>query len=319
MRQRHLWEPRSDDRVLLDAVRALLNSADYRPFWPLTLRQVYYGLVGALTIENTKGSYKRLGGLITKARLSSRIPWEAIMDNNRDMLRGGGFQDAEQFIRFSQEDFLRGYARNLAQKQPTAIEVWVEKDAVARVVHEVSEEFCLPTVVAKGYSSVSYVNALRDRIEKNIRAERHTLVLYFGDLDPSGWNMLPAMFTTLREEMGVEEEDATYERCALNPAQVTKYKLPRSPDALKDDAWQKRRGDPNKTKGDPRAEAYKAEFGNLAVELDAFKPRQLQDIVRAAIERHTDMDLHERELKQEQKDLKRIEKLKNKVAALLEE
>lgn len=319
-RQRQNWDPKGEDQTLVDAVDQLLHSGDYRAFWPLTLRQIYYGLVGALVIENVPKEYKRLGGIVVKGRLAGLLPWAAVKDNHREMHEAGGWDDADTFIQYHREDFLEGYTRKLAATQPIAFEVWIEKDALADVVKPVAHEFNLPIVVAKGYSSVSYVNELRDRVEEEASHDRPTKILYFGDLDPSGWNMLPMMFVTLHEEMGVDEETCTYERCALNRDQVDKYRLPQSPDALKDDEWQARQralGRTNKKKGDPRAEAYKAEFGNLAVELDAFKPRQLQAVVREAILRNIDVDAFEIEKDQQEADLERIAKLRAKVEKAL--
>lgn len=320
-RQRQFWAPRpgSSDAKLLRDVTDVLHDEEYRPFWPLTLRQLYYALVGRLCIENTKKEYKRLGCLITKARLSGHVLWAAIMDNNREMHASAGYADADEFVNESVRYFLEGYSRNLAQSQPTVLEIWVEKDALARVVHDVAKDYSLTTVVAKGYSSVSYVNELRNRVQSNNEDDKPTKILYFGDLDPSGWNMLPAMFITLYDEMGLSSRDVTYERCALNPDQVRKYKLPQNPDALKDDEWQRTRGDATKTKGDPRAEAYKKQFGNLAVELDAFSPRTLQSVVRAAIERNFDMDAYRDEESRQVQDLTRLHTLKRRVAKLLKD
>ena len=320
VRQRQFWVPKGKDKQLLAAVLDLIRDEEYRPFWPLTLRQIYYGLVGRLVIENTKGVYHKIIGLITKARLSNRLPWESIMDNNRDRLQSGGFASADRFVQWQREDFLDGYSRDLAQSQPVVLEIWVEKDALARVVHDVAQEYCLDTVVAKGYSSVSYVNELRNRIHENSAGRRSTKILYFGDLDPSGWNMLPAMFMTLHDEMGVSRSEASYERCALTKEQVIKYKLPQNPNALKDDVWQaeqRRLGLTDKEKGDPRAEGYKKLFGKLAVELDAFTPRTLQSVVRAAIERNSDMGAYEAEREAQLHDAAQIDKLKMKVDKLL--
>jgi len=101
-------------------------------------------------------------------------------------------------------------------------------------------------------------------VERNAQNGKRTMILYFGDLDPSGWEMLPPLLTTLQDEMGLGDLVAG-RRCALTPAQVEANKLPRNPDALKET--------------DTRAKKYMARFGDLAVELDALPPATLEALV----------------------------------------
>lgn len=50
----------------------------------LSLRQLYYQLVARDYIENSLRSYKRIGSLISDARLAGLIDWEMIEDRNRE-------------------------------------------------------------------------------------------------------------------------------------------------------------------------------------------------------------------------------------------
>ncbi|PIX37810.1 MAG: hypothetical protein COZ57_32610, partial [Armatimonadetes bacterium CG_4_8_14_3_um_filter_66_20] len=249
-------------------------------YWPLTLRQVYYQLVAAGHIANNRNEYQKLSRLLVKARLGGLVPWDALEDRARDTLQSGGWRDKSQFVADQLGDFLRGYRRDLLQSQEAALEVWVEKDALSRVCHRAAFGFCVPVIVARGFSSVSYVNECRDRVRANAQGAQRTVVLYFGDLDPSGWAMLPAMMETLQHEMGLHDLVEGV-RCALTAEQVAKYDLPQNPDALK--------------RTDSRAKKYTERFGNLAVELDALPPATLEGIVRASIEEQLDLDLFREE------------------------
>jgi len=51
----------------------------------LTLRQLYYQFVARGLIENSQKSYKRLGELISNARLAGLIDWGAIEDRTRSV------------------------------------------------------------------------------------------------------------------------------------------------------------------------------------------------------------------------------------------
>jgi hypothetical protein len=52
------WTPQAATMALIDQVKTVL--AEYRDQLPLTLRQIFYRLVGAYEYEKTEKAYKRL-------------------------------------------------------------------------------------------------------------------------------------------------------------------------------------------------------------------------------------------------------------------
>ncbi|HUT13528.1 MAG TPA: hypothetical protein VMY42_23775 [Thermoguttaceae bacterium] len=277
---------------------------DLEGYWPLTLRQVYYQLVAAGAIANTKLEYAKLSRVLTKARLDGVVSWGAIEDRTRSSLNSGGWANQKAFVATETERFLEGYRRDLLQSQDCALELWVEKDALSRLCHDAALPFCVSVIVARGYSSVSYVHEARQRIERNVRRGfDETKILYFGDLDPSGWNMLPAMMETLQEEMGLGEHVVPV-RCALTPEQVEEFDLPHNPDALKPT--------------DTRARAYVEQFGELAVELDALPPATLQALVKSSIEAELDMIRFQKEQARETTEIGDLEEMKVRIMDLME-
>ena len=185
-----------------------------------------------------------------------------------------------------------------------ALELWIEKDALSRICHDVAFPYCVDVIVAKGFSSMSYKNGFRDRIERNTANGKQTIALYFGDLDPSGWEMLPAMLRTLQIEMGLGDQ-VIGQRCALLPEQVDELGLPHSVDAIKEK--------------DTRTPKYREKFGDLAVELDALPPDVLQSLIRDAIEGNVDMSAFERERVIEQQERENISHLRQRVLGLIGE
>jgi hypothetical protein len=271
-------------------------------FWPLTLRQIYYQLVAAETIQNHISQYKKLSRVLAQGRLEGLVPWEALEDRSRSMLHSGGWSDKDAFISREQASFLRGYRRDMLQGQEVALEVWVEKDALSRVCHDATFPYCVPVVVARGFGSISYVRDLYDRIQAAQNRGQEMAILYFGDMDPSGYEMLPSMMQTIEEDMGASADGI---RCALTVEQINAYQLPHSPDALK---WT-----------DSRAQKYVSRFGELAVELDALPPDTLQAIIRKSIESHLDMGLleYQRELQAEERE--ELAQLKDKVETYIDQ
>lgn len=285
----------------LDQVIEILDGlADY---WPLTLRQVYYQLVASGAIQNNLGEYSKLSRILTKGRLDGYVSWDAMEDRTRVTLNSGGWTDQGHFMEDELDNFLTGYRRDLLQTQAAALEVWVEKDALSRVCHNVAYPYCVPVIVARGFSSITYVHECRKRVEANADEGKRTVILYFGDLDPSGWAMLPAMLETLQNEMALGDL-VEGKRCALTVEQVGAYNLPRNPDALK--------------ATDTRAKKYIARFGDLAVELDALPPATLESLVMGAIETNLDLSKFEAERQREERDRARIAAIRHKVKGLIE-
>lgn len=294
-RNRGGWS-KTSEAYLQKVCRVLEELRDY---WPLTLRQVYYQLVAAGFIPNSRREYQKLSRVLAKARLDNLVSWESIEDRARSMIHSAGWKDKQEFIEDQLNEVLSGYRRDLLQTQSCALEVWVEKDALSRICHKVAFPYCIPVIVARGFSSVSYLNECRNRVEHNVQSGKQTQILYFGDLDPSGWAMLPAMLETLQDEMRLGDLVEGC-RCALTIEQVKKYHLPCNPDALKPT--------------DSRAKKYMEKFGDVAVELDALPPSTLESLVKESIEVNLDLSKIKNERELEKIDLTTIAGFREKIA-----
>ena len=178
-----------------------------KPYWPLTLRQVYYQCVSAMILENNLKSYQKLSRLLVKARLDGRVSWEAMEDRSRTFNDRPQTVDFDEYVYSETDGILSpwGYRINPMDDQPVPLEMWVEKDALAGIIEPIAAQFSVPLVVARGNASVSFLSEFRYRVLRNRLhhefEDRPTRVLYLGDLDPSGWFMFPHSLITLRDEM----------------------------------------------------------------------------------------------------------------------
>ncbi|MBW1723300.1 MAG: hypothetical protein JRJ78_14750 [Deltaproteobacteria bacterium] len=275
-------------------------------YWPLTVRQIHYQLTAACPAEypNTRKSYIRVVRLLTEARLQNlevagRLLWEAVEDRSRSWTRYSMWRDRQEFIEGELEQFLRvdRYSRDRLQGQDLSLQLWVEKDALAGIFRRVAAHYGVPVIAARGYSSISFAHECRLEVERAAEAGLRTRLLYFGDCDPSGWDMLPAMLTTLQDELRLGSL-VEGERVALLPEQVFdrergRYLYP--PAVIKD--------------GDTRTAGYRDALQaegfptDLAVELDALPPDQLEGMIKAAIEDNLNMDAFHEALAREREDL----------------
>lgn len=293
-RRKFTWTDAQKDKLykVLDILEEL------KAYQPLTLRQVYYQMVGKGYIENNKSQYNMLSDLIKWARIDKYIPWEIIEDRVRAFRDYRGWSTKEDFIGQEVNNFLAGYRRNLLQTQAKYIEVWIEKDALSSLFSKVCLVYSVPVVVCRGFASVSFLNDFKERLAA--QGEKTPLMLYFGDFDPSGMEMLEAMITTLREELGV---GLLFKRIALTKEDISTHNLPHNPKAIK--------------QKDTRAKKHIARYGELAVELDALRPNILEAKIREAIEQEINIKAFNTEVKKANLELRKLKEMKRKAEAFI--
>lgn len=229
---------------------------------PMTLRQIYYQLVSRHVIDNKRSEYQRLSGALVKARQESLIPWEWIEDRVRRPQVVGMWQDLPAFL----ETVKNAYRKNIWDKQPVYTEVWLEKDALSGIFSDITEEYGVTLVVGRGYNSWS---AYREAALRFKNQRKPVSILYFGDFDPSGLDIVRALQESLNF-FGISPE---IEKIALTIQDITDYDLP--PDFTK--------------KTDSRSAKFIKKYGDLAVELDALPLPALQEKIRASIANKLDM------------------------------
>lgn len=295
----------------------------------LTARQLYYQCVSRDLIPNTPAEYKKLTALLTDARYAGMVDWDAIEDRGREPSTPSEWDDPMQLV----ESALRAYRLPRWEGQPKYVELWVEKQALAGVLAPLAREFHATLMVNKGYSSASAMKESADRIiaaqtinaslkksimdrvnaaekgmedfdaaVKNMRENVHDairapIVLYLGDHDPSGEDMVRDISDRLKE-FGVLWLEV--EKVALTIEQVRQYNPPPNPAKVTD----------------PRAKAYKEKFGDSSWEVDALPPNVLTDLIRKAFRKHVDKRKMEAIKAKEEKDK---ELLRKAVAGMMED
>jgi hypothetical protein len=284
-RRQWAWTETNEARAA-DVVR-VVNAL--KPFWPMMERAYYYRLLsdGCLnkkhwrqhnnTSNPTVDVYNTLITLLKWMRIERRIPWGAVADETRTLTPKPGFEDARAFIRQDLNNFLMGYSRCVAQDQSNHIEIWIEKQGLLNIVKPVADEFCRRVLCCRGYNSVTFQAAFYQRATKAIRQGLTPVVLYFGDWDPSGVNMIFAAMQTICDELGLDETLIDFHRCGINPEHFSL--LHENPEPLE------------AKKTDSRTKQFIERYGPACYELDAFHPTQLQQLVRDSIIRFTDMDI----------------------------
>lgn len=235
----------------------------------LTARQLYYQFVSRGLIANKVQSYRNITSLLTDARYAGLIDWDAIEDRGRQPDVPSDWSSIQSLV----SSALRSYRLPRWADQPKYAELWVEKQALAGVLEPMANEFHVTLLVNKGYSSASAMFEAAQRFKENSNnGDKDSVLLYLGDHDPSGEDMVRDIEDRLRE-FGVTNLDV--KKIALTMTQVEAFDPP-----------------PNPAKTtDSRYEAYAAKHGTESWEVDALPPDELQRIIRREFEAIVDTDL----------------------------
>lgn len=230
----HPWKPQQKTMWLLGQVQSILD--EYSDHLPLTVRQVFYRLVGAFNYPKDDHAYARLLETMVRARRAQIIPFDSIRDDGVAEHWFGGFYGLPDF--WLEVGRMAGtYRRDRLADQPVALELWCEAAGMVPQMIRVAEPYGVPVFSSGGFDSLTakYETACRIMDEN-----RPTVLISVGDLDPSGVSIFHAFaedITAFVDDMGGDYAP-DFVRAAVTREQITTYELEEAP-AKKTD----RRGD----------------------------------------------------------------------------
>jgi hypothetical protein len=226
---------------------------------PMTLRQIHYQLVSRQVSENTRGAYQALSKALVAARREGAIAWELIEDRTRRPRHVQMFADLPEFV----ERVTPAYRRDVWADQPRRIEVWLEKDALSGIFEAALDPFGITLNVGRGFDGWDSIHSAAMRLDDD------DVILYYGDFDPSGEDMVRSLIERLGD-LGCRPEII---KCALTRDDIDRYNLP-----------------PDFTKAtDTRRAAFVAKHGDISVEIDALPLAVLRDRIVSEVVSRIDL------------------------------
>ena len=243
--------------LILQASKRILKEENGK----VTIRHLFYRLVGERLLEKNEREYKKLGTYLMKWRRSGDIPWSAFADNTRWYYGSTGYSSMEAALKNTRDT----YRRNLWATQPVFVELWAEKDAIASILLDEAGSFGVQVFPLRGFSSGSALHNAAEHFKAQQADGKDVYVYYFGDHDPSGLEIDKSAVRNLRDDHGV---NVNFERVTVTYEDIEKYNLPTRPPKLTDS----------------RTKNFKGE----SVEIDAMPMRVLREMVNECITRHID-------------------------------
>ena len=225
---------------------------------PMTVRQVFYQATVRGTVEKSEAGYNKVQTDLVWLRRRGLVPYEHLADNTRWQRRPRTYDSIESALL----ETAKFYRKSLWSRADCYLEIWLEKDALAGVIMPETEMYDVPLMVARGYSSLSFLHSAAEYIGT---LTLPAYIYHLGDYDPSGVNAGEKIEETLREL--APEADIRFERLAVKPEQIETWNLPSRPTKTTDSRAKK--------------------FGTQdSVELDAIPPAVLRKLVEDTILLH---------------------------------
>src|SRR4051812_3531477 len=282
------WAPRPATQNLLALVQSVL--VEYAAYLPLTVRQVFYRLVGVHGYDKDEQAYSRLGEHLNRARRAGIIDFAAIRDDGitfEEPLAWDSPRELVQTFLDSADRFRFDRQANQARRLVFA----VEAAGMVPQVQRVADPYGIAVHSSGGFDSLT---AKRD-LAVQLGGWRHVEVLHIGDHDPSGVHLFSSMaedIQAIAEDLELDT-DSRFSRLAVTPAQITELNLLTAP---------------------PKATDRRA-FDGETVQCEAIPPDALANIVEQAIRQRFDQIAYTKVLRAERMTRKQLSR---RLAALLD-
>jgi len=217
------WRPRPSTRALIADVLAILD--EFRDYWPLSVRAVYYRLLGTGRYAKGAGLADRVSEHVSNARRAGVIEWEAIADSTAERLGSRSWSDERDWLDDARS-WAEGFRLDRQDGQQQRLLVWCEAKGMAPMLSGAADEYGIDVLSGSGYDSTT----IRHEVgESTWELDVPLVVLHVGDLDPDG----RAIYHAAAEDVIAWAEagggEAEFVRLAVTPEQVAALDLPDDP------------------------------------------------------------------------------------------
>jgi hypothetical protein len=289
------WKPQKKTVVILEQVQEILQ--EYRNYLPLTIRQVFYILVGNYYYPKDERAYERLCTYLNRARRAGIIEFNDLRDDGISVIRSDHYAGANDFYaRIKQMG--QGYKRDKLANQNVDVGLFCEAAGMMPQLHRVADKYSIPVYSCSGFDSLTAKYELARSITEEFTYEgKSTVVLHLGDYDPSGVSIYESMQEDVLAFVDEDvlskppDEVAIFKRVALNPDHIDEHELTTYPAKA----------------SDGRSKAW-LEEGRETCQLEALPPDILADELGDAIEGVLNEDQLKTDRKEEEKERQEITK-----------
>src|SRR6516165_1821432 len=208
------WSPERTTLALLDQVQGVFD--EYVDHLPLTIRQIFYRLVGAHDYEKTERAYQRLVEHLNRARRARIIPMDVIRDDGGTIAEPGHWDSAEQFVATIRA-MAKSFTLDHSTGQKTRLVAICEAGGMVPQLERVAHPFGVTVMSGGGFDSTTDKHKFAAALAEY---DRLTEVLHIGDHDPSGVSMFLAFLEDVEAFTRDLAGNANFTRLAVTPEQI---------------------------------------------------------------------------------------------------
>ena len=248
----------------LEMYKLILAAFESIDFEPISVRGVYYRVVSLTdTLPKTEKTYELIQRSVYDMRTKGLLDFYLIIDGTRFRQKPSSYSDLEEFA--NRQSKL--YRRSLWEDSEYYVELAVEKDAMKSILYEITSEYDISLISTKGFSSLTFWYTTAETFKWQRKQGKHPVLLMMTDFDEAGRNMKSSAIKTLRNIFGLEE-GYHYDLVdvAVTEHQIEAYDLPLRPEKNKNSTV------------------------DYAVEIDAFKPKDIREILEVEVLKYIDAD-----------------------------
>jgi len=244
----------------------------------MTLRRIYYVLLGKGLQKPGKDRYNSLSKTLLKAREEGYIDWNVIIDRTRRIDQRQTFDNFDEIFDVACRTYVKD---SMELYQDRHVEVWIEKDAISNNVAQITWDLDVPLVVGRGWVSGSFNYESADRI-REIQKEKDlaVVILYISDFDPEGEH-IPKKVEEKLSLYGCNPDKFDIRKIALSQKQIQQFNL------------QSNIG--FEVSADHKKKAYVQDFikkyGEVQYEIDALSNDELERILVKELKSLIDFDI----------------------------
>jgi len=279
-------------RRIMETAITFIKESYAKDHIPLTIRQVHYHLVHQpVDYINDAKHVRRLTKFILRARVAGLIDWNMISEEESTVYHNApAGASPEEAIKQALETAKFATGKNPWDEMKKYLFIITEKRELGPQLCAVTDEYYVRLICMRGYGMWSRLYYESLYVREALKKGYECYALFITDHDPSGLDLNRFGAAIIKKFWKLDVEDI---RVMLTLDQVKQMNLPPAPTKVTD----------------PRAKWYIKEFGRESWEVDALGKEGMQQILRKNIEELIDVNIWNRIMEENRKNMEKTEKL----------
>lgn len=184
---------------LIRACQEVIDRVHEEIAGPLSVRQVFYGLVGSGFFISNQQNYDKTINAIRDGRLTGLLDWSDVEDRNREALYLPTYRNPKHFLQTSAHWYLSDHWAG----QDCKIELWAEKATLTGILEPLALGHQVTLLAMRGFPSLDALYKARDRFASSDAGSK--IIMLISDADPAGYDMERDIRERLCADLKVED------------------------------------------------------------------------------------------------------------------